>query len=180
MTFETATTRIHLWIAVAILALFTTVPLSGLAEPSAYMTLKGLDKAIVVVDGVRSDFSRFGLDADRLKDATATRLRASGIEIVDHATMQNDPTVALVRIKLNANENQYRFYHYGIKLELDQKIPFSDQGGYLAETTWTSGRTGVLRPMDLDRLNGYTADLVDLFLKDYRAQNPQRVSTVDE
>lgn len=137
------------------------------------MTLRGLTKVYVTVDGIHRDFEKYGLKAATLKAEIETTLNKHGLIVSDSASLLNDPKVARLRIKINANENQYRFYHYGIKLELAQKIPMNQNGGYIAETTWTSGQTGVIMPMDLRRLGTYADDLVAIFLKDYRAQNPK-------
>ena len=87
-------------------------------EPFSYMALGGLKEVTVRVDGIHRDFSRFGLTADALKKATEEKLNANGINVVTSETAQSDPSVGRLRIKLNANENQYRFYHYGINLQL--------------------------------------------------------------
>lgn len=137
------------------------------------MTLRGLTKVFVTVDGIHRDFKKYGLEASTLKSQIESTLNRHGLVVSDNASLQNDPEVARLRIKINANENQYRFYHYGIKLELAQKIPMNENGGYIAETTWTSGQTGVIMPMDLRRLGTYADDLVNIFLKDFHAQNPK-------
>ena len=139
-------------------------------------TLRGLTRVFVEVEGVHRDFEKFGLTAQNLKSQIETELRNHGIEVTNRDALLNDPQVARLRIKINANENQYRFYHYGVKLELAQKIPMNERGGYIAETTWTSGQTGVIMPMDLRRLGVYAQDLVTMFLKDYHAQNPKVAS----
>jgi hypothetical protein len=137
------------------------------------MTLRGLSKIHVVVDGIHRDFEKYGLKASTLKAQIETELSNHGILVTDEQALLNDPQVARLRIKVNANENQYRFYHYGIRLELAQKIPMNNSGGYFAETTWTSGQTGVIMPMDLSRLNTFADDLVTIFLKEFHAQNPK-------
>ena len=137
------------------------------------MTLRGLTKVAVSVDGIHRDFEKYGLTASTLKSQIETTLDNHGITVSDKQSLLNDPEVARLRIKINANENQYRFYHYGIRLELAQKIPMNENGGYIAETTWTSGQTGVIMPMDLRRLGIYADDLVSMFLKDFHLQNPK-------
>ncbi|MEM7469574.1 MAG: hypothetical protein AAF387_22215 [Pseudomonadota bacterium] len=142
------------------------------AKLSGY-TLRGLTHVFVEVDGIHRDFAKYGLEASTLKAQVESELSRHGIVIVDRNALLNSPDVARLRVKINANENQYRFFHYGVKLELAQKIPLSKAGGFIAETTWTSGQTGVIMPMDLRRLGAYANDLVTIFLKDYRAQNPK-------
>lgn len=143
----------------------------------AALTLRGLSKISVSVDGIHRDFEKYGLSAAALKQQIESELSNNGITVTSHEELMTDPQVARLRIKINANENQYRFYHYGIRLELAQKVPMNDKGGYIAETTWTSGQTGVVLPMDLRRLNIFATDLVAIFLKDYRLQNPKVAQT---
>ena len=137
------------------------------------LTLRGLTKVYVEVDGIHRDFAKFGLVADQLKSQIETTLSTSGLAITSQQALLNDADVARLRIKINANENQYRFYHYGVKLELAQKIPTNKHGGYIAETTWTNGQTGVIMPMELRRLGTYAKELVSVFLKDFHSQNPK-------
>lgn len=137
------------------------------------LTLRGLSRVFVEVQGIHRDFTKFGLEPSTLKNQIESELRNHGLEVASQDALLNDPEVARLRIKVNANENQYRFYHYGVKLELAQKIPMNDQGGYIAETTWTGGQTGVIMPMDLRRIGVYAEDLLSVFLKDYHAQNPK-------
>ena len=137
------------------------------------LTLRGLNRVFVEVEGIHRDFAKFGLDSETLRDQIETELGGHGLEIASREALMNEPDVARLRIKVNANENQYRFYHYGVRLELAQKIPMNQHGGFVAETTWTSGRTGVIMPMDLRRLGTYAQDLLSVFLKDYHTQNPK-------
>ena len=165
-------------ICVSLLTLYFLCLTSVYASENALgsMTLRGLTKVSVAVDGIHRDFAKYGLKASVLKSQIEATLNNHGLIVSDEASLLNDPKVARLRIKINANENQYRFYHYGVKLELAQKIPLNEDGGYIAETTWTSGQTGVIMPMDLRRLGTYADDLVDIFLKDFHAQNPKVAS----
>lgn len=142
-----------------------------------YMTLNGLRSLAVQVDGVPKDFTRFGLDSETILMSTAEKLRENGIEVVDLQAAKLTPDAGLMRIKLKANENQYRFYHYGISIELKQKIPLNNPaGGFISGTIWRRGKTGTIMPTDLRQMNDHIAGLVAEFIKDYRAQNPARVS----
>ena len=156
----------------AFLCLSSAVSADTNAELSA-LTLRGLTKVYVEVDGIHRDFDKFGLNAEQLKSQIETTLNANGLVVTSQQALLNDANVARLRIKINANENQYRFYHYGVKLELAQKIPTNKNGGYIAETTWTNGQTGVIMPMELRRLGVYAKELVGVFLKDFHSQNPK-------
>jgi hypothetical protein len=142
-----------------------------------YMTLSGLRSLAIRIEGIQKDFTRFGLDADTVLKVTTGVLRGSGIEVVALDTLKTAPAAALMRVKLNANESQFRFYSYALSIELKQKIPLNNPaGGFISGTIWKRGKTGTIMPTDLRRMNEYIAELVAEFIKDYQAQNPPRVS----
>ncbi len=88
-----------------------------------------------------------------------------------------DPDTALLRIDLNANENLYRFFLYGLKIEIEQKFPLNNPaGGYVSQIIWQQGQTGMVMPTDMRKLNTVVSDLLAKFLDDYHAQNPQQLS----
>lgn len=143
------------------------------------MTLNGIQSLVVELEGMHRDFARFGLTEEAILATTVGALRDSGIDVVDSSAMQTDPGTALLRIKISANENQYRFYFYGISLELKQKIPLNNPaGGYITGTIWKEGQTGIVMPTELRKLNDVIALVLAEFIKDYRSQNPQQVSDI--
>lgn len=147
------------------------------ADELGYMTLNGVSQVAVAVEGVRDDFSRYGLKADEIRDRTAAVLREHGIKVVDPETISRDPTATLLRIDLNANENLYRFFLYGLSIEIVQKIPLNNAaGGYVSQIVWQKGQTGMVMPTDMRKLNTIVSELLVKFLDDYHAQNPQRLS----
>jgi hypothetical protein len=147
------------------------------AAELGYMTLNGVGRIAVEVEGVREDFSRYGLKAAELRERTTAVLREHGIEVVDADTQSRDPDTALLRIDLNANENLYRFFLYGLKIEIVQKFPLNNPaGGYVSQIVWQQGQTGMVMPTDMRKLNTVVSELLVKFLDDYHAQNPQRLS----
>lgn len=154
-------------------------PASDYDPDLTYMTLNGLRSVAVRIDGVQRDFTRFHLDAETILDATTRVLRENGIAVVDLQSARMNADAALMRIKLNANKNQYQFYTYGVSIELRQKISLNNPaGGFVSATSWRQGKTGVVMPTDLRRINDHIAELLAEFIKDYRSQNPRRVSAV--
>ena len=143
----------------------------------AYMTLNGLKTVTIQVQGIRDDYSRFGLTADAVAADVAQSLREHGISVVDLNTAKSTPGAALMRIKLRANESQFRFYFYGVSIELKQKIALNNPaGGFISGTIWKHGQTGTVMPTDLRRMNDRIGELIGDFLADYRQQNPKHVS----
>ena len=143
-----------------------------------YMTLNGIGQLAVDVEGVRDDYSRFGLKANEIRDRTIAVLREHGIDVVDADTMSQNPDAALLRIDLNAHENLYRFFLYGLTIEIVQKVPLNNPaGGYVSQIVWQKGQTGMVMPTDMRRLNDIASELLVKFLEEHHAQNPQRLST---
>lgn len=147
------------------------------ATELGYMTLNGVSRIAVEVEGVRDDFSRYGLIAKAIQERTSAILREHGLDVVDARTQSRDLDTALLRIDLNANENLYRFFLYGLKIEIEQKFQLNNPaGGYVSQIIWQRGQTGMVMPTEMRKLNTVVSDLLAKFLDDYHAQNPQQLS----
>jgi len=147
------------------------------ATELGYMTLNGVSRIAVEVEGVRDDFSRYGLTAKAIQERTSAILREHGLDVVDARTQSRDLDTALLRIDLNANENLYRFFLYGLKIEIEQKFQLNNPaGGYVSQIIWQQGQTGMVMPTEMRKLNTVVSDLLAKFLDDYHAQNPQQLS----
>lgn len=163
----------------ALLCAAMTLPIRNTsATELGYMTLNGVGQIAVEVEGVREDFSRYGLKAKEIQERTTAILREHGLEVVDAQTQARNADTALLRIDLNANENLYRFFLYGLKIEIEQKFPLNNPaGGYVSQIIWQQGQTGMVMPTDMRKLNTVVSDLLAKFLDDYHAQNPQSLSS---
>jgi hypothetical protein len=161
-----------------------SLPLSGSANELdsefSFMTLNGLLSLAIQVDGVPRDFERYGLAAETISQQTATALRDNGIKVLKFDAAKKEPQAGLMKIKLTAHENQYRFYNYGVSIEVKQKIPLNNPaGGFISGTVWKKGSTGVVLPTELRKMNSIIGELVAQFLSDHRAQNRSRVSAAN-
>jgi len=166
--------RLFYFSVLAMASLFAAPSMAG--EPN-YMTLNGVRTVVVEIDGVRDDFSRYGLQASEIFTRTVDVLRNHGITVAEPA-MRSNPDIAVLRVDLNANKNLYNFYMYGLSVELVQKIPLNNPaGGYTSEVVWQEGQTGMVMPTDMRKLNDIVSALLVRFLDDYHAQNPARVSS---
>ena len=141
-----------------------------------HMTLNGLQAIAVKVDGIHRNFMRFGLDRETVLQTTTNILHENGLDVVDLAQAKSIPDAALMRIKLNANENQYGFYYYGISIELKRKIALDNSaGGFISATIWQKGNTGIVMPTEMSKINALISDLLASFVNDYHAQNPPHI-----
>ena len=160
----------------ALLALLLLIPATVVAD-TGFMALNGVNAVTIEVNGVRRDFEAFGLTNETILANTTDQLRESGIVVVGDGANVMDPATATMRIKIRSNENQYRFYHYGVSIELQRKIPLNNEaGGYLSGTAWKQGRTGIVMPTELRKLQNVIGELLTEFAHDYHAQNGAAVS----
>jgi hypothetical protein len=144
-----------------------------------HMTLNGLQAIAIEVDGIHRDFTRFGLDSAAVLQTTTKALGDNGIDVVDLERAKSIPDAALMRIKLNANQNQYGFYYYGISIQINRKISLNNSAnGFISATIWQEGNTGIVMPTELRKINALVSDLLAIFINDYQVQNPNRVSSV--
>ena len=165
---------------VGLFSFYSQIALAGDDNSNfGHMTLNGLQALAVEVDGIHRNFMRFGLDPETVLQTTTSVLHENGLDVVDLAQAKSIPDAALMRIKLNANENQYGFYYYGISIELKRKIALDNSaGGFISATTWKKGNTGIVMPTEMRKINALISDLLVNFVNDYHAQNPNRVSSV--
>ncbi len=168
-----------------VLAIFYwwSVSLLNLAAANDFsaMTLNGVRDVAVEVSGVRDEFARYGISADRLQTAIATQLQSAGFNVIDRNTALTQPDAKLIRMRVNTNQSQYHFWFYGITLELLGKAPLNNRAaGFTPTLLWTKGQTGVALPMELRKLNDIANELVAAFLVTHRAQNPGGIAVTDE
>jgi len=153
-------------------------PVSGAAynigadQDYSYLTLKGVRAMTVRFQGFYGDFERYGVEETRLRDAVERRLRDSGFSVLSAEEAIRDPGAALMHINLHVNYGTYGYYSYAVSLKIKQKIALA--GGpesFITETVWSRGTGGWVDALELRRLNGEIAGLVEQFLVEHRAQN---------
>jgi hypothetical protein len=147
------------------------------AQAFTASTLSGLNKVAIRVEGISPEFKPYGLISGPILQRTRDSLANNGLSVETFADSKQDPEVAVLHVRLNANRNPYGFYSYGISVEIIRKIALNNpQGGYISETVWTVGQTGVVLPTELSKINQIIDALVEKFLADFHNQNPQVMS----
>ncbi len=143
------------------------------AEPDfSYMALNGFDKVAVRLDGFSKDFAQYGLDPKAIARRVDDRLRDAGLTTLPLGEATRDPGAGLLIVKLSTREDSYRFLYYSLSLQVKRKIPLNNPaGGTIAHSVWNEGRTGAVRPNELDRVNGLVDELLAQFTAAYRQQN---------
>ena len=156
-----------------LLALLMLSPLARAGAPEfSYMTLNGITHLAVVLDGITTDLTSFGVRGEKLEAALKTRLAGAGIAVISPAEAVTEPRAALLEARLVANKDPHGFYYYGMKLNLRQKIPLGNPaGGYVSQIVWSDGESGMMQFNEHFRLENALEQLLDNFIRDFKAQN---------
>ncbi len=158
------------WLLLASLLLS---PLARAGAPEfSYMTLNGITHLACVLEGVTPDLTSFGVRGEQLEHLVQEKLAAAHIAVITPAQAVTEPRAALLEARLVANKDPHGFYHYGMKLNLRQKIPLGNQaGGYVSEIVWSDGESGMMQFNESFRLHNALSGLLDKFIRDFAAQN---------
>ncbi len=155
-----------------------TAPVSGAAynigadQDYSYLALKGVRAMTVRFQGFYGDFERYGVEETRLRETVERRLRDSGLSVLNAGEAIRDPGAALMHVNMHVNYSTYGYYSYAVSMKIKQKIALA--GGpesFVTETVWSRGTGGLVDPLELRRVNGEIAGLVEQFLAEHRAQN---------
>ena len=137
-----------------------------------HMTLNGIDAFAVAVDDVTPYLERHGVTTESLKNLVEARLRENGVSVIPMDALKQQEDAAVLHVKVRTNRDRMWFYFYGLSLNVKQKIPLNNSaGGFVAQTIWTTGRTGTFRPSEARYLNDYLNELLVDFTREYRGQN---------
>jgi hypothetical protein len=134
------------------------------AEQFSSHALRGMHRMNVAVEGVPTDFARYGLTANELRKQVEDRLTAAGLQVADDAAAQNDPAVGQLRVKLTAVTSTYGYYSYSVALQARRKIPLSADGGFVSQKVWSDGRSGVSNPNELRKIYPVVDELLSGFI----------------
>lgn len=161
---------VRAWSARLALLAGLVAPLLALAAEFPGPVLRGIERLHVEVVGIHPDFDRYGLTEDEMHAKAAAVLAANGLPVVSAAEAAADDGAARLRIKLNANEDQYAFYFYGVSVQVDRKVSLTG-GAETAQTVWSKGQHGVINPSDWRRVYGYVETIVGEFLAEHGRHN---------
>jgi hypothetical protein len=148
-------------------------------EDSERRSLRGLQGIRVVIEGMGSTAERHGLTTTQVRTDVELRLRQAGIRVLTfderdffsgdpflyvniHMIFGDGPAAGLVVCNIDVELRQ------AVRLQRDQDI------GLLGVTTWQIGSTGFMSEARLHKLRGNLGDLIDRFINDYYAANPER------
>jgi|GEM_PF-1372593 hypothetical protein len=158
------------WLLLASLLLS---PLARAGAPEfSYMTLNGITHVACVLVGISPELTAFGVRGEELESLLKARLASARISVISPAQAVTEPRAALLEARLVANKDPHGFYHYGITLNLRQKIPLgSPAGGYVSQVVWSDGESGLMQFNEHFRVHDALSSVLDKFIRDFTAQN---------
>ena len=137
-----------------------------------HQPLKGIKTIVLDISGVDNDIRRYGISTDMLRKSITERLDLAGLQVISADDLNISSDAAIISLKLNLMRAPYYFYLYGLNVTVKNKLILSQENNvYTTVDTWSDGKVGLKKPMELNDLNQYSLDLIDNFIKDYRLQN---------
>jgi hypothetical protein len=143
--------------------------------PAAYpatgddATLKGIPAVKVFVEGVDPADKSRGLTSRQLRTDVEGRLRHAGIAVSPDAT-------EYLYINVNTLRSRQRLTSFSVVVMVRQPAYLARDPSIPAPVaiTWWKGTDGITVAQDLSGVRDAVTDLVDQFIRAYRAQNPKK------
>jgi hypothetical protein len=170
-----------------IYSLFTTLFFLGALSFNVYaagsniselsnISIQGLKTLAVEVNmptgGAYGDLKARGMTKVKLEENVSKQLQAAGFNIIGVNDAQNDPSAALIEVRIRVVRTLGVVYSTSVNITMKQKV-------YLGQNTttsfyadaWTGGVTSGLSQNDLSSINTYVRELIDDFIKVHQVQN---------
>jgi len=163
-------------LAIIVVALGFTCPLMAVSEKSNQATLRGLRGLGVLVERLPPEVEKEGLIWDQLQLEIELKLRAAGIKVLTREETLRAPGEPYLYININVNiaKTESEIYPYSIDALLLQKVSLlRDPKLTTYAMTWSTGGVGSISKELLNQLRSSVEDIVDVFIRAYRAENPK-------
>lgn len=136
--------------------------------------LMGLKGVAVVVEDLREDAVKDGLDAAQLKTEAELRLRKAGVTVFEGPDSSDNITGAYLYINVTTLKDK-NLYAFSIRAALSERVRLSrDVPKITAGETWQSNSIGTVGSDNMTvSIRQSVSDTVDEFANAYLAQNPK-------
>ena len=138
-------------------------------------SLRGLGGVGVLVEKLAPEIEKEGLVRDKLQAEVELQLRAAGIKVLTKEALGKAPGEPVLYINVNVNtaKTEADIFPYSIDAVLLQKVTLV-RGPELTThaVTWSAGGVGSISKELVGQLRTSVEDIVDLFVRAYKAENP--------
>lgn len=169
--------RMTLWIlSLMILSWIFTFPSVAIDSKSNRATLKDLPGVGVLVEKLPEELEREGLRRDQLQRGVESQLRKAGIKVFSREECSKIPGEPYLYLNLNVNisKTESDLYPYTIDVMLIQKVSLvRDPNRITYAITWSTGGVGSITKSIVNQLRDNVAEVVDIFIQRFLAENPK-------
>jgi len=140
------------------------------------ISLQGLKtiavEAIIPTGGDYGVLIALGVTKEKMEENISKQLQAAGFNIISVNDARNDPSAALIKVRIRLIKSLGVVYSTSINITMKQKVYLGQNAttSYYADA-WTGGVTSGLSQNDLPSINTYAKELIDDFIKVHQVQN---------
>jgi hypothetical protein len=166
-------------LAISVIMIFVilcVVPSWAVNGKSNRATLRGLKGIGVLVEQLPPEVEKGGLSKDQLQKDVETKLRAAGIKVLTKEECAKTPGEPNLYINVNVNiaKTESDIYPYSLDLLFIQKVSLlRDQKITSHAVTWSTAGVGSITKTMVSQLRESVGEILDIFIKAYRAENPK-------
>lgn len=158
------------WVAkvVVVLLLLPGVSRALTPEQKALVGLKGVQVGVSKID---PQAERLGLTEKQIQTDVELKLRKAGVKVLTNEDISEAPGHPLLWVYVGTNINQ-GLVGYSIRVYLIELVTLA-RGFQTTGTIWNDSAGGV-RTINASEIRKIVGDLVDGFINDYLAANPNK------
>jgi hypothetical protein len=139
-------------------------------------SLKGLKGVFVLVEPLRAEVEKGGLNKTSIQTDVELKLRQAGTTVLTEAESHAVPGGPVLYVNVNAQSSQNGLtYAYSIRVELNQDVRLDRDPSIriIGATTWSVAGVGTVGRDNLRDIRNSTKDRVDEFINAYLSVNPK-------
>ncbi len=137
-------------------------------------SLRGINKAAIVVESFNSILNKSGLKEDEIRSDTWFELQPTGITVITVKASHDISGAPYLYINIGAVKAKEKDrYAVSINVEFRQNVLLSrnPKEKYFGAATWSRSSVGIFTLDKISRVRKFTKDMVAEFVKDYLAAN---------
>jgi hypothetical protein len=158
-------------LAIAFL-LITSVSLAG--DELEQRALRGLNGVYVLVEVLNPEAERLGLTQDQIKTDVELRLRKAGVRVLTNEDRYKTPGMPYLYVNVNTSfKSGTGLCAHSVGVELKEMVMLARRFETVG-SIWRTGSVGTVGIANIKELRGSVGDLVDEFINDYLAANPNK------